>query len=239
MPSNPVQIFWRQPWNAHARRTLADALDPMGLCLGELASQRLDVGTGTVGGLPVPECVFWGPAGAGWCCLHLTQGWDRAEELALGLARVSGQPCLVMTDHDQEAWSLDLIETGSPIRRFLSHDHLPPFNAPVEPLDPDTLSRRVEVPAERLAGYLRIQSLQNPSPDKVHPQDRFTLGEAWVRVDLLRTMGIAFAGPTESALGRFCRILPKSPEDPESPETHQTQPKVQVQTAPQSPWRWN
>jgi hypothetical protein len=73
----------------------------------------------------------------------------------------------------------------------------------------------------------------------VHPQDRFTLGEAWVRVDLLRTMGIAFAGPTESALGRFCRILPKSPEAPESPETPQTQPKVQVQTAPQSPWRWN
>jgi hypothetical protein len=236
MPSNPVQIFWRQPWNAHARRTLADALDPMGLCLGELASQRLDVGTGTVGGLPVPECVFWGPAGAGWCCLHLTQGWDRSEELAHGLARISGQPCLVMTDHDQEAWSLDLVQTGAPTRRFLSHDHLPPAGAPVEPLDPDTLSRLVDVPAERIAGYLKIQSLENPSPDKVHPQDRFTLGEAWVRVDLLRAMGIAFAGPTESALGRFCRILPKSTEPTETP---QSEPKVQMQATPQSPWRWN
>jgi hypothetical protein len=239
MPSNPIQIFWRQPWNAHARRTLSDALDPMGLCLGELASQRLDVGTGTVGGLPVPECVFWGPAGAGWCCLHLTQGWDRAEELAHGLAQVSGQPCLVMTDHDQEAWSLDLVQTGTPLRRFLSHDHLPAFHAPVEPLDPDTLSRLVDVPAERLAGYLKVQSLQNPCPDKVHSLDRFTLGEAWVRVDLLRAMGIAFAGPTESALGRFCRILPKSPETPETPEAPPSQPKVQVQTTPQSPWRWN
>ncbi|MFM7214508.1 MAG: hypothetical protein ACKO3H_06490 [Verrucomicrobiota bacterium] len=236
MSSNPVQIFWRQPWNAQARRTLADALDPMGFCLGELASQRLDVGTGTVGGLPVPECVFWGPAGAGWCCLHLTQGWEHAGRLADGLARVSGQPCLVMTDHDQEAWSLDLVQSGLPTRRFLSHDHLQPPVAPGEALGADTLGGLIGEPPERLAGYLTIQTLGNPSPEKVHPQDRFTLGEAWVRVDLLRAMGIAFAGPTESALGRFCRILPKSGETPEAPET---QPRVQVQTTPRSPWQWN
>ena len=236
MSSNPVQIFWRQPWNAHARRTLADALDPMGLCLGELASQQLDVGTGTVGGLPVPECVFWGPAGAGWCCLHLTQGWDRSAELAAGLAQISGQPCLVMTDHDQEAWSLELIQAGTPTRRFHSHHHLQPAIAPSEILDPDTLSGLVGVPPERLAGYLKVQSLENPSPDKVHPQDRFTLGEAWVRVDLLRAMGIAFAGPTESALGRFCRILPKSTA---VLETAQPPPKFEAQTAPKSPWQWN
>ncbi len=236
MHSNPIQIFWRQPWNAHARHTLADALDQIGFCLGELSSQRLDVGTGTVGGLPVPECVFWGPAGTGWCCLHLTQGWDRAEELATVLSRVSSQPCLVLTDHDQEAWSLDLVQTGLPIRRFISHDHLPPAVTPVEPLNPETLSTLIGVPAERIAGYLKVQSLENPSSDKVHPQDRFTLGEAWVRVDLLRAMGISFAGPTESALGRFCRILPKSPD---APQTSQQEPRVQVQTTPQSPWRWN
>lgn len=237
MPSNPVQIFWRLPWNAHARRTLSDALDLMGLCLGELASQHVDVGTGKVGGLPVTECVFWGPAGAGWCCLHLTQGWDRSEELAAGLARVSGQPCLVLTDHDQEAWSLDLVQNGALTQRFLSHEHLPPVSPPVEPLDPATLSRVANVPAERIAGYLRVQSLGYPSAEKVHALDRFTLGEAWVRVDLLRAMGISFAGPTESALGRFCRILPKSAENPDA--TPASQPRVQVQTSPQSPWRWN
>ena len=230
------QAFWRQPWNPQTEEVLSRALNALSLDLGELPSQNFDLATGTVGGLPLTECAFWASAGPTWSCLHLPGGDTRGEELGKAIAELSGEPTLILTEYQQLAWGFVLIHRKEPIQRFLSLSTMWEDTPTPGTVDPLLMSRLLDIPVSRFAPYLKVQSADEVSQMRAHPEDRYILSNPWVRVDFLRALGICYPAPTSATAGRFCSLIELNPSDSETPPA---KPEIRIDPENPSPWMSN
>jgi len=231
-----TQIFWRQPWTTAAEAALSRSLHTLGLSLRELPSQAINLAAGTVGGDPLPDCAFRAPAGPNWSCLHLPSGSTQGDEIALPLAQQTGQPVLVLTEHQQVAWGFSLFHPSEPTQTFLSQPSLLDGYPPSSPVDAGVMARALGIAVERFAPYLEVQSPDDVSQAKAFPDDQFSLGDHWIRVDFLRALGITYPIPACTPDGRFCRFV-SSPGNSE-PAGART-PEIPTQPEDPSLWRWN
>ena len=227
------QAFWRQPWCPQTEAVLTRALHALGLDLAELSSQNFDLATGTVGGLPLSECAFWASAGPTWSCLHLPGGTNRSEELGRNLAELTGEPTLLLTEYQQLAWGFVLIHRKDPIQRFLSLSTMWEDTPTPGTVDPLLMSRLLDIPVSRFAPYLKVQSADEVSQQRAHPEDRYILSNPWVRVDFLRSLGISYPAPTSATDGRFCRLIGFNPTKSAAPTIP---PEIRIDPENPSPW---
>lgn len=212
MFSTVTQVFWRQSWTAETLTHLRHALRSLGIRLDELPSQHLDLVVGTVGGVPLAECAFVAPAGREWSGLHLPPDTPYGEGLARALVQLTGQPALCLSEYDQVAWGFSLHSTDAPVQTFVNLPLMLDRVPPSPQVDPFQLARVLAVPRERVMPYLQPQSPDQVSQARAFPDDRFNLGDPWVRVDFLRAVGLVFPIPADCPEGRFSRfVLEASP----------------------------
>ncbi len=217
MLSTLTQVFWRRPWTAETTVRLHLALHSLGFRLAELSHQNLDLVGGTVGGVPLVECAFAAPAGQDWSCLHLPPGAPFGGGLAQALVRLTGQPALSLSEYDQVAWGFSLHSADTPAQDFLSLPTLLDGVSLPPRADASLIARVLAVPKERVIPYLQLQSLDHVSLARAFPDDDFSLGDPWVRVDFLRAVGITFPIPANCPEGRFSRLVFESPSSPGDP----------------------
>lgn len=186
---------------------MRQALQTLGFLLQDPPSQWVDLVGGTVGGVPLASCAYRAAAGSDWSCLHLPGGSNWGETLAGALTHQTGQPALVLTEHDQQTWEFSVHSLTHPVQRFHSHSQ----SRPGGPLPADShagLADLLGLDPDQFEGYLEPVPADTDPEERVFPDDLFPRLNPWVRVDFLRAIGIEYPIPAQTASGVFCLLVP-------------------------------
>ncbi len=208
MEHSVTQVFWRQPWGPPALESLRHILESLGLTLRDLPSQALDLHSGTVGGVPITACAFRAPAGPAWSCLHLPGGSSLGERLAEAVVQHTGQPALVVSEHQQTEWTFSLYSTSHPVQHFRSGTEAPHRESLCS-----ALSEILQTSTEPFAFYLEPLPSDAEPDARAYPDDLFPLRNPWVRIDFLRAIGIIYPIPAQTQYGVFCLLRPPNAGD--------------------------
>ena len=202
------QVLWQQTLEPNGRSTLEQALAVIRCTVHELPSQEWESSTGTIGGIRDSRASYLSPASPTWSSVLLHLNSLVAEPLAQELSRLSGGLGLAVLEYDQDAWGYVLFKDGSLLDQFWNI----PEAVEVEPEDyrghADVVSSAFAVPLETVRPYLRRMT-DDSSTEKAFDDDKFELGNHWVRVDFMRRLRLNYPHPGQTVGGRYLRIEEK------------------------------
>jgi hypothetical protein len=204
MGGTSSSVTWRQAWGTPAEDSVRQALATLGLRLAELASQRWDPSTSTIGGVRDYECSFVGSAGPSWCFFLLHLNAEFYEDLAVALSAAQPEPVLVFTEFDQAVWGYSLCHGGRRLDTFWSDPEYVGVDPSTCSGDPDLVATTFRVEPASIAGYL----MRPVDGLRVHADDVRTLDDHWVRVDFMRRLGILYPDLTPQN-GRHVLVSPQ------------------------------
>ena len=160
-----------------------------------------------MGGVPLASCAYRASAGNEWSCLHLPGGSNWGETLAGALTHQTGQPALVLTEHDQQTWEFSVHSLTHPVQRFHSRSEARP-GGPLPENSHAGLADLLGLDPDQFEGYLQPVEDGTDPEERVSPEDLFPRLNPWVRVDFLRAIGIEYPIPAQTASGVFCLLVP-------------------------------
>ena len=196
-------IMWRQRYDTAADMTLIQALAALQWEIRELPSQQWDARTASIGGVRDCECSYVSPAASEWSSVLLPLDALIGERLAAELSRLLSAPSIVFSEYDQTAWGYTLFVDGAESDSFWSIPELVEVDPVTARGNPALLSRILSVPESSITPYLQQFSSEPPEIPKVFPDDEFSLGDHWVRVDFMRRLGLQYPTPGETPGGRY------------------------------------
>jgi hypothetical protein len=223
--------MWRQQYDTAADMTLMQALAALKWEVRELPSQQWDSGTASIGGVRDYECSYVSPAASDWSSLLLHLDAPIGARLAAELSRLLSTPSIVFSEYDQAAWGYTLFVDGVEMDGFCSVPELVELDPDTVQGNPSLVSRILSVPESSIAPYLQQSSAELTENPKVFPDDQFSLGDHWVRVDLMRRLGLQYPTPGATAGGRYILIV-----DSNTPVARQSDPAKPTPT--KSLWKF-
>ncbi len=199
------QVIWKQTWNSEAESTLEQALTSQSCSIKELSSQQWDPKTSTIGGVRDYMTSYVSPASPAWSSVILHLNSFIGEPIAADLSRIANGPSIVLLEYDQAAWGYTLFEGGKLLNRFWNIPER--VETPPEECRGDvaSLCSVFGVRPEAIAPYVRhVAPADNEA--KAFPEDEFTIGDHWVRVDFLKRLGLNYPSLGNTAGGRHIKI---------------------------------
>lgn len=200
-------IFWRQRYDTAADTTLMQALAALQWEIRELPSQQWDARTASIGGVRDYECSYVSPAASEWSSVLLHLDALIGARLAAELSRLLSAPSILFSEYDQTAWGYTLFVDGAESDGFWSVPELVEEGPVSVRGNPSLVSRILGVPESSIAPYLQQFSSEPPETPKVFPDDEFSPGDHWVRVDFMRRLGLQYPTPGETDGGRYILIV--------------------------------
>ncbi len=199
------QIIWRQAWSPSAESMLRQALASQQCSIHELSSQQWDASTATIGGIRDHKASYLAPASPSWSSVMLHLNSFAAEPVAAELSRLIDGPAIAIFEYDQATWGYTFFERGELTDRFWSFPDV--VETPPEECAGNAalLARAFGASPESITPYLRHIS-ESDYETKAFDDDKFTLGDHWVRVDFMRRLGISYPSPGRVAGGRYVQI---------------------------------
>jgi hypothetical protein len=205
MGGTSSQVLWKQALSPTAESTLQQALALLKCSVHELSSQQWDRATSTIGGVRDFKASFLAPASATWTSVILHLNSLIAEPLAAELSRLTRSQSLALLEYDQAAWGYCLFNNGLLSDRFWNIPEIVEMPADRCAGRADTISLAFGVPSESVAPYIRhIADVDYGA--KAFNEDKFTLGDHWVRTDFIRRIGLYYPNPGQVTGGRYVRI---------------------------------
>ncbi len=197
------QVIWKQPWNADAKSTLSQALGSLRSAMHELSSQQWDRKTASIGGIRDYMTSYLAPASTSWSSVMLHLNSLMAEPLAGELSRAIGGPAIAFLEYDQAAWGYFLFDRGNLLDKFWNIPDV--VEAPSNEFagNVKTVSHVFGARPETIAPYLQHVT---DSVGKAFADDKFALGDHWVRVDFMRRLGLQYPSPGQAAGGQYVKI---------------------------------
>jgi hypothetical protein len=189
----------------------------------ELPSQQWDASTGSIGGVRDYQCSYLAPAAAEWSSVLLHLNALIGEQLAAELSKLTSAPSIVFSEYDQAAWGYVLFLRGAVSDRFWSVPEIVEEDAAAVRGTPSALSGVFGVPESGVAPYLQHLSSDVPETSKAFADDECALSDHWVRVDLMRRLGLQYPAPGETAGGRHIQIV--EPHTPVAPHRDLATPR--------------
>jgi hypothetical protein len=211
--------------------TLVQALAALEQEVRELPSQQWDASTASIGGVRDYKCSYISPAAREWSSLLMHLDAPIGARLAAELSRLLSAPSIVFSEYDQTAWGYTLFVDGVEADGFWSVPELVELDPDTVRGNPSLVSRILSVPESRIAPYLQQFSAEPPEDSKVFPDDQFSLGDHWVRVDFMRRLGLQYPTPGATAGGRHILIV-----DSNTPVARQPDPAKPTPT--KSRWKF-
>ena len=200
-------IMWRQRYDTAADITLMQALAALQWEVRELPSQQWDARTASIGGFRDYACSYVSPAASEWSSVLLHLNATIGAQLAAELSRLLSAPSIVFSEYDQAAWGYTLFVDGTESDDFWSLPEIVEVDPDTVRGNPSLVSRILNVPESSIAPYLQRFSSDLSEDPKVFPDDEFSLGDHWVRVDFMRRLGLKYPTPGETAGGRHILIV--------------------------------
>ena len=200
-------VMWRQRYDTAADMTLMQALAALQWEVRELPSQQWDARTASIGGVRDCDCSYVSPAASEWSSVLLHLDALIGAPLAAELSRLLSAPSIVFSEYDQAAWGYTLFVDGAESDDFWSFPELVEVDPATVRGNPALVSRILSVPESSIAPYLQQFSAEPPEIPKVFPDDEFSAGDHWVRVDFMRRLGLQYPTPGETAGGRYIQIV--------------------------------
>lgn len=178
-------VFWR---SVAPEQELLEALSTLGATYGELPSQDWDGPTATVGGVRDVDLsrVLLRPTG--WSAVGLPLFSRMGDPLCKMLADRCA-PVLAFYEFDQTGWGVSLFLPEGKIKAFVSWFDLDLPDG-VDALSADDLAAATGVHPQTVTPYLLAGA-----SGKASPSDEFTRDDHWVRVDLMRSLGLMYPDP--------------------------------------------
>ena len=187
-------ISWK---SSDPESSLKTATIKIGCEMRELKSQTWDQKTATIDGIRDTKLCSFLPARMEWSFLLLHLRSLVAEPLALELSKSSNGPVIVFHEFEEVAWGFAVFEGGKPIARFWNR----PAAVDEKPGDcmpnVELLAKQFGVSPKALSPYLRHFGADVEYNSKAYADDRFSLGDHWVRVDFMKRLVMHYADPKE------------------------------------------
>jgi hypothetical protein len=126
-----------------------------------------------------------------------------ADALAAELSRAIEGPTIAFLEYDQAAWGYCLFDRGGLLDKFWNIPEV--VEAPSNEFvgDVGIVSRVFGARPESIAPYLHHVT---DSAGKAFDDDKFALGDHWVRVDFMRRLGLQYPSPGQVTGGQYVKI---------------------------------
>ena len=209
MGGSSTCVAWRQAWGPDAERSLSVCLARSGLELLELPSQQWDSRASTIGGVRDYKCLRLGPGVPGWSVVLLELGAEYYEDLARDLSLAAPVPALTFTEWDQIAWGYSLWANGKRVESFWNDPEAVGEDSRARAGEPSLLAFTCGVSEASIRPYLRQRVQGAAIEGRAHPDDEFELDDPWVRVDVMRRLGIGYPD-LKSPAGRYVTLARRS-----------------------------
>jgi hypothetical protein len=194
MSSASSQLFWK---STDPEATLRAALAQSNARIQELSSQQWDPNTATIGGIRDYQLCCLAPDAGAWSSLLLHLNSQLADPVATALSTATSAPVVAFYEFDQFAWGFGVFEKGHPLARFWNRPEVVEEDPGDCIVDPNFIARKFGVGVEAVAPYLKHLDPDADEPGKAFSGDEFSLGDHWVRCDLMRRLGLRYPNPGE------------------------------------------